>query len=289
VTPGEETVVTWPKLNPPENPDGYVLFGLSRPDTVAGVTRVAVLMSHYYGALPLAIHVALGEEPTWEGHVDLEGERLFDLARTEAHKLGFPLRTYSEFGADAAAGIRQAAETHRPHALVLGRSFGRGARGFVRTAVAAAGGGAWPLIVARLTDFDQFSSLLVPLTDPSDPARLQPILHVLGKIVALPMTFLLLTGAGADGRRRREKLVKAAAGLSLEGTMATPEVPEEGMVASILSTAAPEDLIVLHAGSHRQPKPPCSSSLAENVAERTDHPVLLVHGDLRARVAGNAP
>ena len=55
---------------------------------------------------------------------------MFELARAEAQDLGYPLRSYSEFAADAAAGIRQAAETHGPHVVVLGRSFGRGAPGF---------------------------------------------------------------------------------------------------------------------------------------------------------------
>ena len=41
-----------------------MLFGVSRPDTVIDVTRIAVLLSHYYGAQPIAVHVARGGDHT---------------------------------------------------------------------------------------------------------------------------------------------------------------------------------------------------------------------------------
>jgi len=280
--------VDWPKLNPPVQPEGYVLFGVSRPDTVVGVTRIAVLMSHYYSARPLAIHVALGEEPTWEGRVDLEGERLFDLARAEAQKLGYPLRSYSEFAADASAGIRQAAETRGPHLVVLGRSFGHGAPGFARTADSVGDGRAWPLVVARFTDSDRLNSVLVPLTDRSGLARLQPILRMLGEVCALPMSILLLaerTTGDVDPGREREELESVAGGLALCGKITFQTVSERHMVASILDAATQDDLIVMHTGDRRYSHPTLSCKLAENLVHRTDLPILLVRGDLRAKGA----
>lgn len=281
--------MNWPKLNPPARPEGYVLFGVSRPDTVVGVTRVAVLMSHHYEAQPLAIHVALGEEPTWEGRVDLEGERLFKLARAEAQKLGYPLRSYSQFAASAAAGIRQAAESRGAHLVVLGRSFGRGAPGFVRTADSVGDGVARPIIVTRFADSDRFSGLLVPLTDRSELARLQPILRVLGEICALPMRILLLIGPATgdlDSGQEREELESVTNDLALRGKVACQTVSERHTVASILDAAIEDELIVMHAGDCRSSPPTLSCQLAEDLAQRTDLPILLVRGDLRARGTG---
>jgi nucleotide-binding universal stress UspA family protein len=277
--------VDWPNLKPPAHPDGYVLFGVSRPDTVVGVTRIAVLMSHHYGARPLAIHVALGEEPTWEGRVDLEGERLFQLARTEALALGYPLLSYSEFAADASAGIRQAAEARGAHAVVLGRSFGRGAPGFARAADSVGDGGRWPIIVIRFPDPDRFNSVLVPLTDRSELAGLQPILRALGETCGLPLSFLLLmesTGDDRDPEREREKIESAADGLALRGTTTCRTVSDQNTVASILDTATRDELIVMHLGDCRSSRETLSCRVAEGLAQRTDLPILLVRGDLRS-------
>jgi len=235
--------VNWPVLKPPAQADGYVLFGVSRPDTVVGVTRIAVLMSHHYGAQPLALHVALGEKPRWEGRVDLEGERLFELARAEAANLGYPLRSYSEFAPEIAVGIRQAAQSVRPRVLVLGHSFGRGAPTLVRIDDSAGG---YPLIVTRIREVDHFERALVPVAKPAETETLLPLLGVLETV-----------------------------GCQISVQETPPSVD------SILEAAAEGDLIVMGTADCGSSPSAQSCKLADELAERTHLPILLVRGDLR--------
>ncbi len=129
---------------------------------------------------------------------------------------------------------------------------------------------------------------MVPMTDRSQLAPLQPLLHILGEIGALPMTFLLLVEATAGGvdRRQCQELEAVADGLSLRGKTVCPTLPEGDKVASILDRATPEDLIVMHAGDRPQNGQPVWSRLAEDLARRTDLPALLVYGDLRTSDTG---
>lgn len=239
--------MSWPKLTPPAHPDGYVLFGVSRPDTVVDVTRTAVLMSHYYGAQPLALHVALGEQATWEGRVDLEGERLFELARAAARDLGYPLRSYSEFAGEISAGIRQAARSLRPRVLILGQSFGRGSHRFARIADSVADGESWPLILMRFHGATDFQRAIVPMEDPTELAWLLPVLSALEEI-------------GCHSK-------------VMEG---------QPSVDSIIDEAKHDgDLIVMHT-AHCGSSPSASScQLADDLAQQTKLPILLVRGDLR--------
>ena len=135
-------------------PEGHVLVGISHPESVVGVTRIAVLMSHYYGALPVAVHVAGGGQPRdFLGFsVDLEGARLFEAARSEATSLGYPLRTYTQFAGRIVAGIQKAVADLKPHAVVLGLPYIYRAPGFSRLVDEVAQGGQRPLILVRLSD-----------------------------------------------------------------------------------------------------------------------------------------
>jgi hypothetical protein len=91
-----------------------------------------------------------------------------------------------------------------------------------------------------------------------------------------------------DQRRAREEFEADLGALSLKGEIRFPSVSEPDEMASILNRATPDDLIVMNAGDCRRAEPPLPSSLAEDLAQRTDLPMLLVRGDLRAGGAGSA-
>jgi len=276
--------VNWPRLTPAAHPEGSVVFGVSRPDTVVGVTRIAVLMSHHYGARPLVVHVAAGDKPTWEGAVDLVGERLFEIARAEAETLGYPLRSYSEFAVNVVAGIRQAADALQPHLVVLGQSIARRTTSFARITDAVAAGRTWPLILTKLGGSEPFRSVLVPLTTPSELARLQPVLSVLGEIAAEQTRLLFLVHAAtlaADVERQREELTLVADSMSLAGQILYRTALGRSPVEAILEARTENDVVVMNTAGDRASPSVFSHSLAEEVAQRTDLPILLVRGDLR--------
>jgi len=276
--------VNWPRLPPSAHPEGSVVFGVSRPDTVVGVTRIAVLMSHHFGAQPLAVHVAAGNKPTWEGAVDLEGERLFEIARAEAETLGYSLRSYSEFAVDVAAGIRQASDALQPHAVVLGQSFAHGTTGFARIADAVTVGRTWPLILTKLSGSEPFRRVLVPLTTPLELVRLQPVLSVLGEVASEQTRLLFLVHAAtlaADVEQQREELTLAADSMSLAGEILYRTVVDRSPVEAILEARTENDVVVMNTADDRTAPSHFSRSLAEEVAQSTDLPILLVRGDLR--------
>lgn len=276
--------MNWPRLTPATHPEGIVLFGVSRPDTVADVTRIAVLMSHFYGAQPVAIHVAGGGIPTWEGSVDLEGERLFELARSEAAALGYPLRSYSEFGRSSAEGMRRAAERLQPCLVVLGQSITRGVAGFARIAEAVAVDSPWPVILTKFPEAEHYRRLLVPLTTPAELPRLQPILSVLGEIVPGPPVLMFLVHAGileSDLERQREELTLLANAMSLAPQLVYRAVHERSPVEAILEERSADDIVIMNSADDRSSPAEFSRTLAEEVAQGTDLPILLVRGDLR--------
>jgi hypothetical protein len=282
--------VDWPKIAPARRPDGHVLFGLSHPESVIDVTRTAVLMSHYYGALPLAVHVAGGGDPTdFLGFsVDLEGERLFEAARSEARKLGYPLRTYSEFAGDTTEGIRQAAVTLRPHAVVLGLPYSLRAPGFSRMVDAVAHGSGCPVILARLSEAIDFRRILVLLGNQDELARLQPLVRAFGSLGEKQITILLCVSGGiqpGDLARTTQELETAAASMGFSEQAVCKVVLTESPLQTTLNGTGKHDLVVMSIGDQGIESHSCSDTLADVVSQSIDCSILLVRGRLRSRSA----
>jgi hypothetical protein len=280
----------WPKIAPAPRPDGHVLFGLSHPESVIDVTRTAVLMSHYYGALPLAVHVAGGGDPTdFLGFsTDLEGERLFEAARSEAHKLGYPLRTYSEFAGDTTEGIRRAAVTLRPHAVVLGLPYSLRAPGFSRMVDAVAHGSGCPVILAKLSETADFRRILVLLGNQGQLVPLQPLVSAFGSLGEKQLTVLLCASRESqpgDLARTTQELNTAVLSMGFSEQAPSKVVLSESPLQTTLDRARKHDLVVLSIGDQGIESHSCSGILTDDLARRIDCSILLVRGDLRLRSA----
>ncbi len=280
--------MNWPRFAPVPQPDGYVLVGISRPESVAGVTRTAVLMSHYYGALPLAVHVAGGGRPRdFLGFsVDLEGERLFEAARSEASHLGYPLRTYSEFARNTTKGIQQAAVTIRPHAVVLGLPSSLRAPGFSRMVDAVAHSSACPVILARLSGTIDFRRILVLLGNQDELAPLQPLVSALESLGERQITLLLCVSRGSrpgDAARATQELNTAALSMGLSEQAVCKVVLTESPLQTTLDGTGQHDLVVMSIGDQEIESHSCSATLADVIGQRIDCSILLVRGDLRSQ------
>jgi hypothetical protein len=223
------------------------MVGVSRPGTVAGVTRLAVLMSHYYGAEPVAVHVARGEAPTWEARVDLQGERLFEIARSEARELGYSLRTYSEFSSDIAAGILRAADDLEPHVLILGESAAGGTAWFASIAKTIASSSSWPLILTRFDACSHRGKAIAAVRSSASLERVRPLLD------------------------------------ALQVGGCTTVVADSPTADSVRDLATDADLVIVSADD--DPSVPLASAgtLAGDLAAGGGVPMLMVCGDLRAR------
>lgn len=280
----------WPKITPATRPDGHVMFGLSRPESVIDVTRTAVLMSHYYGALPLAVHVAGGGNPTdFLGFsVDLEGERLFEAARSEARKLGYPLRTYSEFAGDTTEGIRQAAVTMRPHAVVLGLPYTFRTPAYSQMVNAVAHDGACPVILSRLSGAVDFRRILVLLGDQDELVLLRPLVSAFGFLGEKQITVLLCVSGGiqpGDLARTTQELDTAAASMGFSEQAVCKVVLTESPLQTTFDGTGKHDLVVMSIGDQGIESDSCSDTLGDVIAQRIDCSILLVRGKLRSQSA----
>jgi hypothetical protein len=261
-----------PKLNPDTHPVGGVLLGISRPETIAGITRFAVLLSHYFKALPVAVHVALGERPQdiMDSYTDLEGTRLFELARTEASKLGYPIRTYTEFASGITQGIRRAAEREQPFAAVLGYPSTTQSPDLVADSVSP--NFRWPVVLVKLDDSFVFKRVLVPVQDSRDLESIQPVLFAL-KVVGFKQLTLLESEESGSLNKSRDALGKLTNLMGFCSRIIHESALNEALPAMAIEAAKEHDLIVMKA-----------DSLPERITRELQAPFLIIRGDLRSKL-----
>ena len=275
-----------PRLAPTQRPDGYVLFGLSHPGRAVAMTRLAILLSHQYRALPLAVRVVVGEhqEDFWNSKADPETLNLFQLSRTESEGLGYPLKTYSEFAEETAEGILRAAEAVRAQTIILGHPLARRAPEFARIVDSVARDSQCPVVVAKLTETVRLKRILVPLSAMAEIPIVLPIVSALGVVPGNEITFLRLMPhetSATELEKRAEHLREA-----LGGALARSEcraLGTDSRVHAIIDNAAGYDIVIMSATDQRGLRRVFFGSLAEDVAVRIDRPMLLVRGGLELR------
>ncbi|MEJ2080059.1 MAG: cation:proton antiporter [Acidobacteriota bacterium] len=276
-----------PTLEPPAHPDGYVLFGLSHPGRAVAMTRLATLLSHQYRALPLAVRVIVGEHQGdffWNSDADPATLNLFQLARTEARTLGYPLETYSEFAEETAEGILRAAEAVRAQTIILGHPLARRAPEFARIVDSVARDSQCPVAVAKLTERVQLKRILVPLSDMAELPIILPIVSALGIVPGNKITFLRLMPhetSATELAAQADRVRKA-----LGGTLARSDcraVGTDSRVHTIIDNSTGYDIVVMSATDQRGLRRVFFGSLAEDVAVRIDRPMLLVRGGTELR------
>lgn len=287
---------SWPKIAPAAHPRGYVVVGVSHPDTAAGVTRIATLLSHYYGALPLAVHVET-EAPQldfWTENAAPDAEHLFEQARTEALALGYPLHTESELAEDVVAGILHAVQRVETRALVLGHPFTRRTPAFLRIVDAVARGSECPVVMVKLTGVLHTERILVPISSLEEAAVIQPVVSALALVSEHQLTLLQLVPheSGPGERKTAEQRLCDVLGRSRLSTNITCETaPAESRVHAILSAAENHDIVVMAASDRVGLRRLFFGSLAEDVAQQVERPMLLVRGGngLTGRKNANDP
>lgn len=275
-----------PPLEPPAHPDGYVLFGLSHPGRAVAMTRLATLLSHQYRALPLAVRVVVGEhqEDFWNSNADPATLNLFQLARTEAKGLGYPLKTYSEFAEETAEGILGAAEAVRAQTIILGHPLARRAPEFARIVDSVARDSSCPVAVAKLTEQVRLKRILVPLSAMTELPIVLPIVSALGIVPGNEITFLRLMPHETSAKEletRAEHVRKALGGSLARSTCRA--VGTDSRVHTIIDNSSGYDIVVMSATDQRGLRRVFFGSLAEDVAVRIDRPMLLVRGGMEQR------
>jgi len=259
-----------PLFTPDPQPKGCVLVGVSRPETLIGITRIAVLLSHYYKAQPLAVHVAGGASPQdiLNAYTDLEGTRLFSLAREEANRLGYSIRTYSEFAPGITEGIRRVAEREKPYVVILGQPFTSRHPDLIADSVSPEC--QWPVILVRISDAFQFDRVLVHVSSRSETSFLEPVLTAL-KWIGLRRLTILESEPVEDYENRCGTPSLEHLDLSTLGCEVNSRaIPRESILESISNSAPDHDLLVMVA-----------DPVFPEITQKVQMPFLMVRGDLR--------
>ena len=278
---------TWPRLDPPPRPEGHVVMPVSHPDTAAGVTRIATLLSHHFGALPLAVHVVPESEANElvEGERDREVVELFRMAHNEALRLGYDIETEVEFAADVAEGILRVAETQDARAVVLGHPLARQAPLFGRIVDAVAREARWPVVVVRFIGPLHTERILVPITTPEELGVVQPLVCALSMVSEHQVTFLRLMAPEAGEAELAEserELSESSLCHDVPARVEFRSVAAESWVETIVEAAGDHDVIVMAAATQTGLRRVFFGSLAEEVAQRSPRPMLLVRGGMES-------
>jgi hypothetical protein len=239
---------------------------------LTGITRIAVLLSHFYKAQPLAVHIAGGARPQdiLDAYTDLEGTRLFGLAREEANRLGYSLRTYSEFAPGITEGIRRVAEREKPYAVILGQPFTSRHPDLIADSVSPEC--QWPVVLVRIDDSFQFERVLVHVSSRSELSFLEPVLTAL-KWIGLKKLTILESEPVKDYENRCGVPPQEQPDLSaLKCEVNSKAITRESILESITGLAPDYDLLVMNA-----------DPVFPDIVQSVQIPFLLARGDLRPR------
>ncbi len=279
---------TWPKLEPAPRQKGFVIGALSHPVTARGITRMAVLLSHHYGAQPLGVHVATGQpdDSFWSPDLDRYPVELFRTARDEAQSMGYQIQNEVEFAGEVSAGLLRVAETQNAQAIVMGHPLTQRSRRLGRIVDAVARDALCPVIVVKFAGAFHTERILVPLSSPDDFISLRPLICALGLVSEHQITLLRLM-APETAKEELDKGCDDLGGWALcegvPGQVNCRAVAAESRVHEIIEAAQDHDVIVMATTSRSGLRRVFFGSLAEDVAQRSPRPIILVRGGMEAR------
>lgn len=286
---------TWPRLNVPAHPSGYVVVALNNPATAAGMTRLGALLAHSYRARLMALHVVTPvdeEDGFWYRHYEDPATELFAIAQGEADKLGYPLETETEFATEIAEGIIRIADELRVQTLVLGHPLTPGGSLFGRIVDRVAREVETPIVVLRQAGALHTERILVPVTTPEDFSALRPIVCALAMIMEHQITVLRLMSAQATEAELQDSLQDLQgwpACRALPGGVTYRAVASENRVQDILQQAQGNDIVLMTTGATAGLRRLFFGSLAADVAARLRRPIIILRSGTESQSVSEQP
>jgi nucleotide-binding universal stress UspA family protein len=283
---GEVDVVrwSWRKLEAPPRTEGAVIAGLHHPATAEAVTRVAVLLSHHYGAMPVALRVVSHELPSSLWGEDDEPLEVLVHAEREAETMGYELHSEVEPAQDVAEGLLRAIRAHGAKALVLGHPEESRAHAFGRIVDAVAARASCPIVVARFVGTLHTERILVPVTGEEGFVSVLPVVQALAAVAEhqVQVLYLIPPDSGdAALSQAREELTRWLIQANLPGDVDSRAIATDSRVHTIVTEAERTDIVVMATGQQKGLRRTFFGSLAEDVAVRSSRTVLLVHRPLQ--------
>jgi len=266
----------WDSLHPASNSQGVVVFGASHQATSRSLTRLAVILAHYYHALPLCVRVLPKAER--QSRRVSEEAILFDQEKEEARELGYPLETELLYDL-AASGLAAATEYNKGLAVVLGYPLGRNPLSYQKVLDQVAANVLCPVIAVRFVGALSCRRLLVPFLLPDELDELLPFCEAMATAGHPRVTFLQLMSA--DSTREERELCRTAMEEWLELNLVDTEThfvvdAAESRLESILTTAQSHDMIVMTTERRHPVERVFLGSLANSVVHNCTKTVVVI-------------
>ncbi|NVM20992.1 MAG: cation:proton antiporter [Desulfobacterales bacterium] len=271
---------TWERLKPPQDAEGAVIFGLSLSGSGPGLARMATLLAHYYRARPTAVRVLSPGPDKKYKDPDLDSQALFDKVASEVRALGYELDTKIVENENVADGILSAAHTQKTSAIILGHPLVVTIQEFNRVVEAVARDAPCQVIVVRFAGVLHTERILVPVVDMKNLGMLADIVRSLSGVGEHSITLLTMVHASAfeeELEEVEEILLEWVEKENLTPFVRCRAVATEARSRAIVNEAAQHDLIIMAASPTRGLRRLFFGSLAEDVAQHCQKPMLIVH------------
>ena len=267
----------WEPMLPATSSTGLVVFGAYHVATTRSLARIAVILSHYYHALPMCVRVL--DKAERGTHTSQELEAMFLPEKDEAESLGYPLQTEVLYDSPA-SGLAAAIEYNDARAVVLGYPLGRNPLAFQKVLDRVAANVLCPVIAVRFVGTLSCKRLLVPFLFPQELDELLPICEAIATAGHPRITFLQILHADCSREEilACEKQLEEWQEIYLVDTSTRVRVEAaDSRLQTILEAAHYHDLIVMTAARRHKINRMFFGSLANSVVHNCHNPVLVVY------------
>jgi len=265
----------WPKLSRITPGEGSVLVGASHTATIAGLTRMAALLAHHQ-----RLHLMCAHIRTTTNGIDAT-ETIFNLARTAAEEVNYPIDTVIFPAEDVADGLTACARENKSRMLILGCPLEGTATGFQKVVDRVAAEADFRIVVIRFSGTLHTEKILVPVTSMAELENLKEVLGGLAAVGDHRITILRLLRSDASDhiiKRIEDKIAQWTRTADLGSPIECRALATDARVEAISEMASGQDFMVMNAGFTGL-KRYIFGSLASDVARRCHKPMMLVYGE----------
>jgi nucleotide-binding universal stress UspA family protein len=267
---------SWEKLIPAPASRGSVVFGVSHQSTVNGLARMATLLAHHFKAQPVAVRIDTVKDV---GPLQIDPKELFAYAAQEVRSLGYTLHTSEVRAESVAKGIIAAAKEKEALTVLLGYPFQRTEHSFNKIIEEVSSTVSCSIIIVRFTGILHTERILVPIVHAADLESVGDTLCALAHVGKHSITLLRLLSADVQDTAvtdNEKKLYNWAAAKNLPFAKCVV-TRTEARLETIIKEAQTHDLLIMAASEGFGIKKMLLGSLADDVADNCQRPMLLVY------------
>jgi len=271
---------TWELLQPPTFSEGFVLFGTAHSATAPGLARMATLIAHHHGALPMAVQIktpgkAAANGSVWEGTMN-------NLAavQNEIKSLGYSMVNEVVLADNVASGILATAQKYKTWCIVLGYPLTGTAKEFQQVVESVAQQASCPVVVIRFTGALHTERILVPVISSKDLHSVSSVVSSLSGVGRHRITLLRLMPSNSSEKELQiteQKMLFWADKERLTPYVHCQAIATESRQETILQQVCHHDLLIMAASGSYGFKRIFFGSLADGVARECSRPMLMVY------------